>query len=500
MHAGNGRWQIVLALIALLAAAGESRAQTPLKWGSDAEGGAPYLYKDPQNPDKNIGFEVDLAAALAETMQRPIELKHNQFDQLIEGVQRGDIDFAMNGLEITPDRLNAVRFSRPYYIYKLQLVVRTDDDRFQSFEDCVQANAKTPLKIGTLSNTAAYRLLTKSGFTPTTYDNQAEPYTDLSLGRIDGVLMDAPIATVYAKPKPKQFRYAGPAFAPGYYAIAVGKTNEELAQQLDAALEKLLANGKLRQIYEKWELWNEDQDRLNVAKVSDVTAESGENWTPRVYVPYLIDGALMTVKLSFMSMALAIVLGMVVAVARLYGPAPLRWLAVGYVEFFRGIPVLLLLIFLYYGLPEVAGSWGLGKWFQIGPIQAAVLAFGLNYAAFEAEIYRSGIASIPAGQWEAASSLGMSSSQTFWRIIMPQAIRTILPPSTNDFVALFKDTSVVSVVSVIELTKQYQILSKSSLKYFEIGIATALLYLIMSVPLGLLSRWLERYWNRELHQ
>lgn len=207
----------------------------------------------------------------------------------------------------------------------------------------------------------------------------------------------------------------------------------------------------------------------------------------------------MTVKLSVMSMALAILLGMIVAVSRLYGPAPLRWLAIGYVEFFRGVPVLLLLFFVYYGLPEIADSWGYGKYFQIGPVLAAVLAFGINYAAFEAEIYRAGIDSIPKGQWEAAASLGMSSRQAFWRVIMPQAIRTILPPSTNDFVALFKDTSLVSVVSVIELTKQYQILTKSSSKYFEIGMATALLYLIMSVPLGLLSRYLERYWNRELH-
>ena len=133
---------------------------------------------------------------------------------------------------------------------------------------------------------------------------------------------------------------------------------------------------------------------------------------------------------------------------------------------------------------------------RMGPMQAAILGLGLNYGSYEAEVYRAGIASIPVGQWEAAASLGMAGPLTFRRIILPQAIRTILPPMTNDFVALFKDTSIVSTIAVVELSKQYQILSKSSMKYLEIGLLTAALYLLMSVPLGLLSRRLERIWGR----
>ena len=133
---------------------------------------------------------------------------------------------------------------------------------------------------------------------------------------------------------------------------------------------------------------------------------------------------------------------------------------------------------------------------ELPPIGAAILGFGLNYAAYQAEIYRAGIASIPVGQWEAGASLGMTRLHTFRRIILPQAIRVILPPSTNDLVALFKDTSIVSIIAVEELTKEYQILAKSSLKYLEIGLVTATLYLIMSVPLGHLSRYLERRWGK----
>ena len=192
----------------------------------------------------------------------------------------------------------------------------------------------------------------------------------------------------------------------------------------------------------------------------------------------------MTVKLSFCSMLLAITLGLPIALARLYGPAPLRLVALLYIEFFRGIPVLLLLFFLYYGMSGTLPLDAFG---------VAVLGLGINYAAYEAEIYRSAIGAVPPGQWEAAASLGMPHSLTLRRIILPQAIRQILPPMTNDFVALFKDTSVVSIIAVVELSKQYQILSKTSFQYYEIGLVTAALYLIMSVPLGHLSRYLEKH-------
>jgi len=216
------------------------------------------------------------------------------------------------------------------------------------------------------------------------------------------------------------------------------------------------------------------------------------------YVGRLLEGAVVTVYLSFVSFALAIVLGLVIAVARLYGPAPLRWAAVVYVDVFRGIPVLLLLFFLYFGLPGVAQQFhgfGLGLTFRMDAMTAAIVGFGLNYAAYEAEIYRAGISAIPAGQWEAAASLGMSGPLTFRRIILPQAIRTILPPMTNDFIALFKDTSVVSVIAIEELTKRYQMESKATYDYVGTGLVTAGLYLIMAIPLSYLSRYLEQRWG-----
>jgi len=487
-----GTAAVLLTLVIAFAALRSPTSGTELLWAADAEGGAPYIFKDPANPNLNKGFEVDIAAALARELGRPVLFRQYDYNSLFIGLQRGDFDFAMNGLEITPDRRQHVLFTRPYYVYALQFVTRADDGRFRSLRDC---QGKPNVSVGTLEDTAALRLLDKLAIGRKIYTDQVGPYRDLALGRIDGVLLDVPIALYFAANDPK-LKFTGDAIEPGYYAIAVKRSNQALVDRLDGALERMSKNGELRRICEKWHLWNEDQVSLLNWKQQTLAQEMGQGTPFSKYFPKLLEGAGLTVFVSCASMCLAIVLGLPIALMRLYGPAPLRWLALIYVEFFRGIPVLLLLYFLYFGLPSVAEALHLGIALNLGPMQAAVLGLGLNYAAYESEIYRTGIGSMPVGQWEAAASLGMPPALTFRRIILPQAIRIILPPMTNDFVGLFKDTSIISILAVEELTKQYQEISKASLNYLETGLLTAGLYLVMSVPLGYLSRYLEKRWSK----
>jgi polar amino acid transport system substrate-binding protein len=470
----------------------DAAAPSPLRWAADSEGGAPYIFINPENSSQYIGFEVELAEALGKEIGRKIDYVQYDFKSLVPGLQRGDFEFAMNGLEVTADRAKVIRFSRPYYVYTLQLVVRAGESRFDSLEKCKEIGGV----VGTMEDTAADRLLDKMGVSKRVFGNQVEPYSDLELNRLDAVLLDLPIAMYYGKPR-ETLRFLGPPREAGYYAIGFRKDQEELASQFDAAIERLAKKGELRKIYEKWHLWNDEQERFfGGHNIEDVLLDSQRDWRFSRYFPLLLQGAVVTVELTVVSMLVAMVLGLVIALFRLYGPAPTRLAAVIYIEFFRGIPVLLLLYFLYYGLPTIAEAnhWSFSM--NLQPIQAAIVGFGLNYAAYQAEIFRSGIASIPLGQWEAGASLGMSRLHTFRRIILPQAIRVILPPTTNDFVALFKDTSIVSIIAVVELTKEYQILAKSSLKYLEIGFVTAMLYLLMAVPLGHLSRYLERRWGK----
>ena len=158
----------------------------------------------------------------------------------------------------------------------------------------------------------------------------------------------------------------------------------------------------------------------------------------------------------------------------------------------RGTPLLIQLYLLYYGLPNLG--------IQLNAFVAAVLGVGLNYAAYEAEIYRAGILSVPAGQGEAARSLGMTHSQSIRFIIVPQAIRTIFPPSTNDFIALFKDTSLVSIITVSELTRAYSQAATTTYRFLELGLMTAALYFLMSFPLSVISSRMEKRQYAAIHK
>jgi polar amino acid transport system substrate-binding protein len=479
----------------LARAADPPPAQEPLLWAADAEGGAPYVSMDPEHPGQYVGFEVDLIKALEKEIGRPIKFQQFNFTTLASALNRGDIDFAMNGMERTPDREAMFRLSRPYYVFTLQLVVRRDETRIRSLDDCKRPG----IRVGTLGDTAASRLLTQMGIPYRTYDSQTTPYKDLEQNQLDAVLLDLPIALQYTKRDPQfnaRLKFAGKPLSPGFYVIVFRKENEALAARFDAAIAHLRDNGTLRKIYEAWDLWNDDQAALETGKLEETLRTSATRWTFAQFFPRLLGGAAMTVSLTVLGFLLAMAIGLPVATARLYGPAPLRWVATIYVEFFRGIPVLLLLYFLYYSLPEVGLALHLGVSLKLNAFLVGVIGFGLNYGAYESEIYRAGIGSIPVGQWEAGASLGMSPLRIFRRIILPQAIKVILPPMTNDFVALFKDTSVVSVIAVEELMKNYQIMAADHLQYVEIGLATMLLYLIMSVPLAQLSRYLERRWGK----
>jgi polar amino acid transport system substrate-binding protein len=188
-------------------------------------------------------------------------------------------------------------------------------------------------------------------------------------------------------------------------------------------------------------------------------------------------------------MPLAMAAGLLVALGRLYGPAPLQWLLTVYVEFLRGTPLLIQLFTIYYVLPPALGI-------SLDPIPAAIAGLAINYSAYEAENYRAGLLAIPTGQMEAALSLGMSRAVALRRVIVPQAIRIVIPPVTNDFIALFKDTSICSIITVLELAKRYSILVNSTNAYLELAAVTCILYLLMSYPLSLLARRLERRFPR----
>ena len=309
----------------------------------------------------------------------------------------------------------------------------------------------------------------------------------------DATVQDVPIAQFYRNRYPN-LHFVGSPVAPGYYVVYMRKDDDRLREELNAGLLDLIHTGQLRKLYDRYGLWNSAQEKLgtpNLGMEQLQDEEAGQSQELHGWavigknIGILLEGAGMTVLLTCLAMPLAIVVGLLVALIRLYGPVPLRWLFSAYVEILRGTPLLLQLVTIYYVLPPAFG-------FSINPLLAAVLGLAINYSAYESEIYRAGLLAIPVGQMEAALSLGMTRGVALRRVIVPQAVRLVIPPVTNDFIALFKDTSMCSVITVVELTKRYLIQVNNTNAFLELMVVTAFLYLVMSYPLSLLARRLER--------
>ena len=201
------------------------------------------------------------------------------------------------------------------------------------------------------------------------------------------------------------------------------------------------------------------------------------------FLPPLLKGALVTIEVSLLAFALALILGLLLGVARLSRFWPLRWLAAAYIQFIRGTPLLLQLFVIYYVLPYGG--------IVLPPFVAGVAGLSINYAAYMAEVFRSGIGAVPNGQWEAASALGMSRGLMMRRIILPQAVRIIIPALGNFFVSIFKDSSLVSVITMRDLMLIGQLLASATFRHFEIFALVAVIYFAISYPASKLSEWLE---------
>ncbi|MFZ6049593.1 amino acid ABC transporter permease [Pseudomonas sp. CR3202] len=201
-----------------------------------------------------------------------------------------------------------------------------------------------------------------------------------------------------------------------------------------------------------------------------------------------LQGAALTLFLSVSSIACSLVLGFLAALARLSSSAVAFGVSTFYASFFRGTPLLIQILLIYLGLPQLG--------VVPGAITAGILALSLNYGAYLSEIFRAGIIGVAPGQREAAAALGMGPTLTFWRIVLPQAMRTIIPPTTNQFISMLKDSSLVSVMGVWEVMFLAQSYGRSSYRYIEMLTAAAVIYWLLSIGLELIQARLERHYGK----
>ena len=474
-----------------------AQPQQELKWAGDPEGGAPFVEADPGDPNKVTGFDVEIAELLARGLNRTPRFLFVPYASIDQAIERGTADVGLSVVEDTPARRAAMATTIPYYAFREVLAVRdADAGRLRGLA------ALGGRRVGTLGGTIAYEILLRAerqyGLQAVSYDDDVHPYSDLLLGRLDAVLLDNVLAERRRRTMPG-ITVQPDAVAVSHYVGVLAARNASLRDAANEVLRTAMRDGTLERIFRKWNVWNDDQPALYsrllarepVSPVSGLDETIGvaalSRWEAvRKYLPSLVKAAGVTLILSCVSMAVAVMLGVLIASGRVYGNGITRLALTGYVELMRGTPILLQLFVIYYGLAAVI---------RLPAFLAALVGLALNYAAYESEIYRGALEAVPLGQLEAARTLGLTERQVLRLVRGPQAFRLALAPMTNDFVALLKDSSLVSVLTVVELTKQTQIFAANLGSWVIPGTLCAAMYLAMSLPLGAAARRLEERWK-----
>ena len=471
--------------------------QPELTWAGDPEGGAPFVEADPADPNKVTGFDVEIAELIARGLHKTPRFLFVPYASIDQAIDRGTADIGLSGMEDTPARRAAMATTIPYYAFREVLAVRdADAGRLRGLADLAGR------RVGTLGGTIAYEILLgaerKYGLQAVSYDDDVHPYSDLLLGRLDAVLLDNVLAERRRRAMPG-ITVQPQAVAVSHYVGVLAARNAPLRDAANDVLRGAMRDGTLEQIFRRWNVWNDDQPALYASLLARkavppvigmdeaIGVAAISRWeATRRYFPSLVKAAGVTLILSCLSMAVAVILGVLIASGRVYGTGVARLALTGYVELMRGTPVLLQLFVIYYGLAAVI---------RLPAFVAALVGLALNYAAYESEIYRGALEAVPLGQLEAARALGLTERQVLRLVRGPQAFRIALAPMTNDFVALLKDSSLVSVLTVVELTKQTQIFATNLGSWVIPGTLCAAMYLVMSLPLGAAARRLEERWK-----
>jgi len=430
------------------------------------------------------GFDIDLMRAIGKEADLNIDFRNLPFDGIIPALQARTVEAAISGMTITSERAQAISFSRPYFRAGLAIAVREDNRTIKNFEDL--KGKRIAVQIGTTGALEATKI---PGARVSQFDSAALALQELINGRVEAVVNDKPV-TLYAIKQAglRGVKVVGELLTEEFYGIALPK-NSPYLQLINDALGRVIESGQYDAIFRQW--FGEKPPELPlVAPALKNLQESSFNWGELFY-NLIFKGVPWTILLTVLSFLFGLIGGTLVAIALI---SPYKWLKIIcriYVDFFRGTPMLVQLFLIYFGLPGLFREIGLN--IDLDRLPAALFALSLNVAAYLAEIMRGGIQSIDNGQWEACSSLGMSPMQTMREVIFPQAFRRMLPPLGNEFITLIKDTSLAAVIGFEELFRQGQLMVATTYKAFEIYIAVAVVYLVLTTLSSVVFKRLEIY-------
>ena len=460
-------------------------------------GNVPWEFQD-ENGDY-VGFEIDLVTEVGRRLDMNVEIINIPFSGLFSAVQSGRIDIAISSITITERRLESVAFVQPYYDSAQSLTVDSGSD-ITSLDDMrekvVAVDTGSTGDIWTLENASRF------GFSEIRrFEGLVPAMLDVQSGRVDGYISDIPGLEYFIRDKP-YFKVVQRIETGERYSMVLARGNP-LADQVNDVISELKRSGFVAELHRSWfgsvPLASSSTvsviDRPVSASVGGRDAGFAQtflNWSVLLNsMPLLLSGFGITLMLGAIGILCGLVLGLFLSLVRLYGVWPASLATKVYIDIFRSIPILVLLIVVYYA-PPFAGI-------QLSAFTAAAVALTLVSAAYTAEIFRAGIEAIPAGQFEASRALSLSYRHTMTDVILPQAVRVVIPPLTNNCINVIKDTALASVVAMPDLLKQANQAQALEANPTPL-IAAAFIYIALLWPLVVLVGRLEQRFRQEYYR
>ena len=429
---------------------------------------------------------MELIKAIAKDQGFTLEISNPGFDAAVSDVQNGNADGMIAGMTVTDARKATFDFSDPYYTTNSILAVQ-ESSKISSYEDL---KGKTVgVKNGTASQTFLEENKSKYGYKIKTFSDGASMYDSLNSGSVAAIMDDEPVIK-YAIKQGRKFKTPIEGTPSGQIAFAVQKdSNPELIEMFNNGLANLKESGEYQKILDKY-LSSDSEESTESTSVDETTI-----WgLLQNNYKQLLSGLGVTIALALLSFAIAMVIGIIFGMFSVSPYKWLRWTAEIFVDVIRGIPLMILAAFIFWGIPNLIESMT-GHQSPINDFLAGTIALSLNAAAYIAEIVRGGIQAVPAGQMEASRSLGISYSKTMRKIILPQATKLMLPNFVNQFVIALKDTTIVSAIGLVELFQTGKIIIARNYQSFKMYAILAVFYLVIITLLTRFAKQLEKRAN-----
>lgn len=428
----------------------------------------PYEYLGYENNKLTVlGVDIEIAKEIAKASEKNLRVINKDFDLLLEDLKAGKVDFVLSGMNPNDERRKVVDFSDVYYTTSNVVIVnKNNQNNYLTIEDLNKPNIRVGTQLGSVQQGIQEEIF-----------NNAQPFVikdvnqlmmQLNDNRIDAVILETPVAESFVKKYNNLHLtnlYVGEEDG---FAVAVAKGNQELLTLVNGVINQLINDDKIN-------------DYIYDESLKDHEIEKSVPFSFLLNTDYLLillKGIIMTIVLSLLAVGLGSVLGFFVTIGRLNSNKIISNISKWYTEIIRGTPLLVqvLLIYSFFRLPVI-----LFLGIDLSSFIPGVIALLINSSAYTSEIFRGGIQSIDAGQTEAALSLGLSNKVVMRKIILPQAIKNIIPSLGNEFVSMIKETSIFMYLGVAELMYAAAIIQTNTYQIKEVYIVVALLYLVLTL-------------------